>query len=157
MAIRYIEQDRTFWLDTEHTSYIMAVVDEENFVGHVYYGQKLQYTEGTPAPVYLMRTGEAPFVPSKNNRERVSFLDSFPMEYPGNGLGDYRESAVSIRTVGGHVGVQLNYVSHEIVKGKPRASRTAFYFSGRGGLRHSDPAPGGPDDRFDGRTDLYYI
>lgn len=35
MAIRYIEQDRTFWLDTEHTSYIMAVVDEENFVGHV--------------------------------------------------------------------------------------------------------------------------
>ena len=43
MAIRYIEQDRTFWLDTEHTSYIMAVVDEENFVGHVYYGQKLQY------------------------------------------------------------------------------------------------------------------
>ena len=48
MAIRYIEQDRTFWLDTEHTSYIMAVVDEENFVGHVYYGQKLQYTEGTP-------------------------------------------------------------------------------------------------------------
>lgn len=65
MAIRYIEQDRTFWLDTEHTSYIMAVVDEENFVGHVYYGQKLQYTEGTPAPVYLMRTGEAPFVPSK--------------------------------------------------------------------------------------------
>lgn len=73
MAIRYIEQDRTFWLDTEHTSYIMSVVDEENFVGHVYYGQKLQYTEGTPAPVYLMRTGEAPFVPSKNNRERVSF------------------------------------------------------------------------------------
>lgn len=84
MAIRYIEQDRTFWLDTEHTSYIMAVVDEENFVGHVYYGQKLQYTENAPAPLYLMRTGEAPFVPSQNNRERVAFLDSFPMEYPGN-------------------------------------------------------------------------
>ena len=62
MAIRYIEQDRTFWLDTEHSSYLLAVVDQENFVGHVYYGGKLQYTEGTPAPVYLMRTGEAPFV-----------------------------------------------------------------------------------------------
>lgn len=60
MAIRYIEQDRTFWLDTEHTSYIMAVVDEENFVGHVYYGQKLQYTENAPAPLYLMRTGRHP-------------------------------------------------------------------------------------------------
>ena len=119
MAIRYIEQDRTFWLDTEHTSYLLAIVDQENFVGHVYYGGKLQYTEGTPAPVYLMRTGEAPFVPSKNNRERVSFLDSFPMEYPGNGLGDYRESAISVRTVQGHAGVQLQYVSYEIVKQKP--------------------------------------
>ena len=119
MAIRYIEQDRTFWLDTEHTSYLLAIVDQENFVGHVYYGKRLQYTEGTPAPVYLMRTGEAPFVPSKNNRERVSFLDSFPMEYPGNGLGDYRESAISVRTAQGHVGVQLQYVSHEIVKEKP--------------------------------------
>lgn len=77
MAIRYIEQDRTFWLDTEHTSYLLAIVDQENFVGHVYYGQKLQYTENTPAPVYLLRMGEAPFVPSQNNRE-VSFLDSFP-------------------------------------------------------------------------------
>ena len=34
MAIRYIEQDRTFWLDTEHTSYLLAIVDQENFVGH---------------------------------------------------------------------------------------------------------------------------
>ena len=119
MAIRYIEQDRTFWLDTEHTSYLLAIVDQENFVGHVYYGQKLQYTENTPAPVYLLRTGEAPFVPSQNNRERVSFLDSFPVEYPGNGLGDYRESAISVRTAQGHVGVQLQYVSHEIVKEKP--------------------------------------
>ena len=41
MAIRYIEQDRTFWLDTEHTSYLLAIVDQENFVGHVYYGQRL--------------------------------------------------------------------------------------------------------------------
>ena len=119
MAIKYIEQDRTFWLDTEHTSYLLAIVDQENFVGHVYYGQKLQYTENTPAPVYLLRTGEAPFVPSQNNRERVSFLDSFPVEYPGNGLGDYRESAISVRTAQGHVGVQLQYVSHEIVKEKP--------------------------------------
>ena len=62
MAIRYIEQDRTFWLDTEHTSYLLAIVDQENFVGHVYYGQKLQYTENTPAPVYLLRMGEAPCI-----------------------------------------------------------------------------------------------
>ena len=100
MAITYIEQDRTFWLDTEHTSYLLAIVDQENFVGHVYYGQKLQYTENTPAPVYLLRTGEAPFVPSQNNRERVSFLDSFPMEYPGNGLGVERTICARVHCMG---------------------------------------------------------
>ena len=73
MAIRYIEQDRTFWLDTEHTSYLLAIVDQENFVGHVYYGQKLQYTENTPAPVYLLRTGEAPFVPSQTTESVCHF------------------------------------------------------------------------------------
>ena len=32
MAIRYIEQDRTFWLDTEYTSYLLAIVDQENIL-----------------------------------------------------------------------------------------------------------------------------
>ena len=73
-------------------------VDKENFVGHVYYGKKLRDAN----IAYLLRTGEGPFVPSENNRERVSFYDTFPMEYAGNGLGDYRRSSISVRTEGGH-------------------------------------------------------
>ena len=86
MAVVYHEKERIFKLDTPNTSYIIGIVDKENFVGHVYYGKKLKdHNVG-----YLMGTEEAPFVPSKNNRDRVSFLDSFPMEYPCSGLGDYR-------------------------------------------------------------------
>ena len=77
MAIRYIEQDRTFWLDTEHTSYIMAVVDEENFVGHVYYGQTLQYTEGTPAPGGA--EGERKYQPSRAAAARAARTHSSPL------------------------------------------------------------------------------
>ena len=32
---------KLFKLDTKNTSYVIAVVDDEQFLGHVYYGQKL--------------------------------------------------------------------------------------------------------------------
>ena len=115
MSITYFEKERIFKLDTPNTSYIMGVVDEEGFLGHIYYGPKLK--EANVA--YLMRTEEAPFVPSKNNRERCSFYDTFPFEYPTGGVGDYRESALSIRTQQGHVASMLSYVSYEIIEGKP--------------------------------------
>lgn len=114
MKISYNEDSRVFKLDTERTSYCIGIVDDDNFVGHIYYGRKL--TEDNLA--YLMRTMETPFVPSQNNRDRTSFLDTFPMEYTGNGLGDYREGTLEVRTADGHTGVALSYVSHRIYDGK---------------------------------------
>ena len=114
MSIQFYEKEQLFKLDTKNTTYAIGIVDEEKFLGHIYYGAKLEdYHVG-----YIMRTDENPFVPSKNNRDRVSFLDSFAMEYPAHGLGDYRESAVSIRTMQGHTGLSLSYVSHKITEGK---------------------------------------
>ena len=114
MSVQFFEQERIFKLDTPNTSYLFGIVDEENFLGHIYYGASINdHHIG-----YLMRTEEAPFVPSRNNRERGSFLDSFPMEYAGHGLGDFRESCISVRTPGGHTGLALSYRSHTIYKGK---------------------------------------
>lgn len=114
--ITYNEKERVFKLDTPNTTYMIGIVDEEDFVGHIYYGRKLREAEAA----YLMRTGEPPFVPGRNNRERCSFYDCFPFEYPTSGLGDYREGCIGVRTPGGHVGSMLSYVSHEIVPGKPK-------------------------------------
>lgn len=80
MNILFDDEKKIFKIDTEHTSYVMAVVDEEGFLGHVYYGTKISDMDVND----LLRTEENPFVPSKNNRDRSSFLDTFPMEYPGN-------------------------------------------------------------------------
>ena len=91
---------------------MIGIVEQRNFVGHVYYGKKLRDAN----IAYLLRTGEGPFVPSENNRERVSFYDTFPMEYAGNGLGDYRRSSISVRTEGGHTAVSLFYVSHKFMQ-----------------------------------------
>ena len=115
MMICYNESERTFKLDTPKTSYMLGIVDEEGFIGHIYYGRRLKDADAA----YLMRTQEPPFVPGRNNRERCSFYDCFPFEYPTGGLGDYRESCLEIRTKDGHAGAMLTYVSHDIFQGKP--------------------------------------
>lgn len=116
MSIRYDKETNVFQLNTPNTSYILGLVDKEKFVGHIYYGKKLGEDDFT----YLMRTGENPFVPSENGRDRNSFLDSFPMEYPGSGVGDYREGAIGVRSVQGQEGVLPLYRSHKIYPGKPQ-------------------------------------
>ena len=114
-AIHYYEKERVFKLDTPHTSYLIGIVDEEKFLGHIYYGAKITDYDVRA----LMRTGEAPFVPSQNNRDRSSFLDAFPMEYPGHGVGDYRESAIAVSDKNGNTAVQPLYREHKIYAGKP--------------------------------------
>lgn len=114
MNITYNEAAGCFKLDMENASYVIGIVDEEQFVGHAYFGKKL----GEEDVAYLLRTGEAPFTPDKNARDRLSFLDCFPMEYPTGGIGDFRESAIEVKDEGGHRALQLNYVNHRIYDGK---------------------------------------
>ncbi|MDE6357031.1 MAG: alpha-galactosidase, partial [Eubacteriales bacterium] len=68
---------------------------------------------------YLLRPEEHQKTPSNNLREKTMFLDTFPMEYPEYGMGDYRESALCIRNINGHLASESLYSSYEIIKGKP--------------------------------------
>lgn len=121
MNIRYNQEKRIFKLDTQNSSYLIGIVDKEGFPGHIYYGRKLyDWEDGLLEPTYLMRNNEPPFVPSVNGRERSAFLDTFPMEYPGNNVGDYRESAIEILDENGHAAVQPLYKGHRIYAGKPK-------------------------------------
>ena len=115
MAIHYLKEHNIFQLDTANTSYLIGIVDEEKFPGHIYYGSKIRPGDAS----YLLRTQEPPYVPSRNNRERTSFYDQFPFEYPGNGLGDYRESAIAVETLQGNTGVMVTLESYEILEEKP--------------------------------------
>lgn len=112
--IRFSEEYQCFKLDTPCTSYVMSVADGK-YLGHVYYGRKIYDMDIG----YLLRTGEPPFVPSVNQREKVSFLDSFPMEYSFGGTGDFRESCLDIRTKDGKEGLELIYETYRIIHGKP--------------------------------------
>ena len=114
MSIRFDEEKHLFQLDTPNTSYILGVQD--SYLLHFYYGKKL-----LPGDVsYLARTNEPPYTPERNLRDKLSFLDSAPFEYPTGGIGDFREHCLEVRTQQGHNGVELHYKSHRIFGGKPK-------------------------------------
>ncbi|MCR5761829.1 MAG: alpha-galactosidase [Treponema sp.] len=117
MKINYYEKSRIFSIETENTGYYIAIVDSENFIGHIHYGKKINPEDNLPS---LLRIYELPLVPSKNNRERLAFYDSFQWEYPCGGTGDFRESCLNVDNKRNQSAVQLSYVSHEIISGKPK-------------------------------------
>lgn len=112
--ITYLEEARQFQLDTPQSSYVLTVADE-GFLLHTYWGKRLAPQDLTD----LLRLGEPPFVPSQNERERASFMDCAPFEYPCAGTGDYREAAFGIETADGSRVCDLRCVSHRIYRGKP--------------------------------------
>ncbi len=115
MGIQFFENEKIFKLDTNNTSYCIALVDAFGYIGHAYYGKKISDTDLS----YLTRIYEAPYVPSRNARDKLSFLDSFPMEYPTHGIGDFREDCISVQTQKGHSALELGFVRYEILNGKP--------------------------------------
>ena len=54
MGVQFFEKERIFKLDTKASSYLIGIVDEEGFLGHIYYGKKMQDHD----VAYLMRTQE---------------------------------------------------------------------------------------------------
>ena len=116
MNIRFLEKERIFKIDTGHVSYVMAVMDDEQFLEHVYFGRRV----GDSDLRYLLRYMEAPYQVSTNGGERGKVLACMKHEFPGELGGDHRDGAVTVRTRAGHTAVQPFYVSHRIFRGKER-------------------------------------
>lgn len=113
--IFYNEKDKAFKLRANNTDYMVKVC-EEGYLAHVYYGNKVPDEDLT----YLLRLDESPFTPATNDRDRASFMDTLPFEYPCFGVGDYRESAFKIMDADGMSTCDLRYVSHKMYEGKPK-------------------------------------
>ena len=115
MSITYNEQERVFHLDTPHSSYLIGLVDELGFLGHMYYGRKIPDS----GMHRLMRIDPDHYTPFKDKSGQTGFLEELPTEYPGHDLGDFRESCLRVETEEGYRACNLTYQSHEIYAGKP--------------------------------------
>ena len=114
MSVTYNESARSFKLTAKDTCYVLQVVSE-GYLAHTYFGKALPDDDLT----YMLRLDENPFTPETNDRDRASFMDTLPFEYPTYGLGDYRDHAFAIRDKNGAAACDLRYKSHRIYDGKP--------------------------------------
>ncbi len=115
MSIIYNKDRNVFVLNTGETTYGIAIVDGR-YVAHGYYGKRIPVEDVR----CLLREDEEPLVPSRNKREKAAFLDTFWMEFPEHGMGDFREAAFCMRTEEGYRASELEYCRYEIVEGKPK-------------------------------------
>ena len=114
MSISYLQEERVFRLDTPGSTYLIALVDEEGFLGHVYYGRRVP-----DAGMRSLLRQDPDQPPFRLRGDQTTFLDELPTEYSGSGLGDFRESCLRVETGEGFRACGLTYRSHQIYAGKP--------------------------------------
>ena len=115
MPISYNEKDRTFKIDTEKTSYIIQVYDE-NYILNLYYGA---YIPDSYVPGRAIRAANASFSPADPVMGENGFSpDAAPMEYATIGAGDFRVSALEIQNSNGDNVTDIRYCGYKIYDGK---------------------------------------
>lgn len=114
MAILFDKNKNIFTLHTDHTTYQMQV-DKYGFLLHLYYGRR---TKGTME--YLLTFADRGFSgnPYDAGEDRTYSLDVLPQEFPCQGNGDFRSSAISVKYSDGSYGCDLRYQGHKVKKGK---------------------------------------
>ncbi len=116
MPISFDSVKKIFKLDTATSSYVIEIY-EENYLAHLYYGAKIPDTN---LSAFKFRSPFASFSPNNINIKDWKFSpDVCPLEYQGEGSGDFRISAVAIRNADGNNVTDMRYKSHKIYSGKP--------------------------------------
>ena len=114
MAIIFDEQNKTFTIHTEHSTYQMQI-DPYGVLLHLYYGRK---TKGCMD--YLLQKQDRGFSGNLYDagNDRTYSLDALPQEYPSLGTGDFRNYALNIENADGSQCCNPVYITHEIAAGK---------------------------------------
>ena len=116
MPIVISEQEQLYTLHTNHTTYQLRA-DPRGFLQHLYYGPRVDHPDFS----YLWQNRDRPFsgVPLEAGEDRTVSFDTMPLEYPGFGCGDYRDSCLEVRNPDGSNSVDLRFAGYRILSGKP--------------------------------------
>lgn len=110
--INFNQKFNTFRIDTKNSTYCISI-SKKGYIAHSYYGEKL----GDDDVTYLTRQDEYYMSDGEIFREKHTLLDFLPQEMPTDGLGDFRESALSVCNKNGNNGIELKYKSYKITNG----------------------------------------
>jgi len=112
--IWYNKDEKTFYLETEKTSYVIRVL-ENDILYHCYYGNKIARDNMQ----YYNLFKNLDFAPVFSLGEKIASFDALPQEYATRGRGDFRTPAISVENEKGLAVNELRYKSHQIMNGKP--------------------------------------
>lgn len=123
--ISYHKSLKTFRLDTKKSTYLISV-NPDGRIFHSWYGSRISDDDVT----YLQPCSQnASF--SADVPEGGYTIDTKLCEYPCNGAGDFRISALSVRGATGASATDIRYVTNNFYKGKkPLAGLPASYDNG---------------------------
>ena len=122
MAIEAGMNGRLFHLHTKDSTYQMYA-DESGVLLHTYYGKRID--GGNLSDLIFQADVGFSGYPPEAKGDRTYSLDCLPQELPSDGVGDYRESCVSLVHEDGSMAADFRFESYEIlpyaykVKGMP--------------------------------------
>ena len=116
MSIIYNESTRTFNITAGDSSLCIGVMPRE-YLATFHYGKKIPDTDFSSYEIYATRC--ASFNPSRTNAAACFTMDTYPLEYPSFGTGDYRRTGIRICSAEGNTATDFRYDSYKIYKGKP--------------------------------------
>lgn len=113
--IHFFEEQRSIYLETENTSYVMYILENGTLV-HSYYGEKIPQEEISYSHIFHGINCSA----YMKNGEEILSPEMVRYEYPTFGRGDFRVPAIKVEGRDGSCVNELVYVSHKIMRGKPK-------------------------------------
>ncbi|MGT2910625.1 alpha-galactosidase [Streptococcus cameli] len=114
--IEFHETTSLFHLKGKRFSYVMQVL-ENGLLVHRYFGKRVERYSSANKITFLDRA----FSPNPTSKDRTFSMDTLQQEYSSNGLGDFRTSAIELRSEKGTT-LDLKYKEHRMLKGKPLLS-----------------------------------
>ena len=112
--IKYNEQNKSFYLNTKNTTYVMQV-NEHNHLEHIYYGSTIDEVKNLEA-IKLNFEFELGSSTSYSEDSKGYMLNQKLLEFSTFGKGDYREPTLHLELPNGSRTIDLKYSTHEEVK-----------------------------------------
>jgi alpha-galactosidase len=109
-SIDWTQETREFHLRNDWLSYVVGV-HENGALGQLYLG-----------PALARGRSYRHLIPDEFRGFSNRLGDPVPLEYPTAGSGDYRIPAIALEHADGSTVLDLGYVGHRIVRGKPAAT-----------------------------------
>lgn len=119
-------QGPLFYLSTNHTAYCFQVTDQ-GFLQHLHYGRRIDLAAGCQALVPQIR-----HLPGNAAALEGTAVGDMCLETSAPGLGDLRESFVTVRTAGGDTLTDFRFESAEILPEKPPLEGLPSSYDGSG-------------------------